>query len=130
MLPLECKASMYSFFGTRVYVIYSKCRIIELRQEIAKYLKQFAVSYDPSDEIIVTVGASQALDVAMRAIINPDDEVLIVEPSFVSYAPLVTLAGGVPVPVETKLENEFKVQPEQIEAYYSENKGNFTLFTK
>lgn len=47
----------------------------------------------------------------MRAIINPDDEVLIVEPSFVSYAPLVTLAGGVPVPVETKLENEFKVQP-------------------
>ena len=91
--------------------------LLELRQEIAKYLKkQFAVSYDPSDEIIVTVGASQALDVAMRAIINPDDEVLIVEPSFVSYAPLVTLAGGVPVPVETKLENEFKVQPEQIEA--------------
>ncbi len=69
--------------------------LLELRQEIAKYLKkQFAVSYDPSDEIIVTVGASQALDVAMRAIINPDDEVLIVEPSFVSYAPLVTLAGG------------------------------------
>ena len=52
----------------------------------------------------------------MRAIINPDDEVLIIEPSFVSYAPLVTLAGGVPVPVATTLENEFKVQPEQIEA--------------
>ena len=67
----------------------------------------------------------------MRAIINPDDEVLIIEPSFVSYAPLVTLAGGVPVPVATTLENEFKVQPEQIEAdYYSEDKGNFTLFTK
>ncbi|MCQ6523524.1 MULTISPECIES: aminotransferase [Bacillus] len=91
--------------------------LLELRQEIAKYLKkQFAVSYDPNDEIIVTVGASQALDVAMRAIINPDDEVLIIEPSFVSYAPLVTLAGGVPVPVATTLENEFKVQPEQIEA--------------
>ncbi|TXR90777.1 aminotransferase [Bacillus sp. SH7-1] len=91
--------------------------LLELRQEIAKYLKnQFAVSYDPNDEIIVTVGASQALDVAMRAIINPDDEVLIIEPSFVSYAPLVTLAGGVPVPVTTTLENEFKVQPEQIEA--------------
>ncbi|MFP3514216.1 aminotransferase class I/II-fold pyridoxal phosphate-dependent enzyme, partial [Peribacillus sp. SIMBA_075] len=56
--------------------------LLELRQEIAKYLKkQFAVSYDPNDEIIVTVGASQALDVAMRAIINPDDEVLIIEPS-------------------------------------------------
>lgn len=91
--------------------------LLELRQEIAKYLKkQFAVSYDPNDEIIVTVGASQALDVAMRAIINPDDEILIIEPSFVSYAPLVTLAGGVPVPVATTLENEFKVQPEQIEA--------------
>ncbi|MGE6540593.1 aminotransferase [Bacillus luti] len=91
--------------------------LLELRQEIAKYLKkQFAVSYDPNEEIIVTVGASQALDVAMRAIINPDDEMLIIEPSFVSYAPLVTLAGGVPVPVATTLENEFKVQPEQIEA--------------
>ncbi|HDR7687284.1 aminotransferase [Bacillus toyonensis] len=91
--------------------------LLELRQEIAKYLKkQFAVSYDPNDEIIVTVGASQALDVAMRAIINPDDEVLIIEPSFVSYAPLVTLAGGVPVPIATTLEKEFKLQPEQIEA--------------
>ncbi|PES63909.1 aromatic amino acid aminotransferase [Bacillus cereus] len=91
--------------------------LLELRQEIAKYLKkQFAVSYDPNDEIIVTVGASQALDVAMRAIINPDDEVIIIEPSFVSYAPLVSLAGGVPVPVATTLENEFKAQPEQIEA--------------
>ncbi|OJE52041.1 aromatic amino acid aminotransferase [Bacillus proteolyticus] len=91
--------------------------LLELRREIAKYLKkQFAVSYDPNDEIIVTVGASQALDVAMRAIINPDDEVLIIEPSFVSYAPLVSLAGGVPVPVVTTLENEFKVQPEKIEA--------------
>ncbi len=91
--------------------------LLELRQEIAKYLKkQFAVSYDPNDEIIVTVGASQALDVAMRAIINPDDEVIIIEPSFISYAPLVSLAGGVPVPVATTLENEFKVQPEQIEA--------------
>ena len=67
----------------------------------------------------------------MRAIINPDDEVLIIEPSFVSYAPLVTLAGGVPVPVATTLENEFKVLPEQIEGgYYSENKGDFALFTK
>ncbi|MFD6509695.1 aminotransferase [Bacillus sp. NPDC060175] len=91
--------------------------LLELRQEIAKYLKkQFGVSYDPNDEIIVTVGASQALDVAMRAIVNPDDEILIIEPSFVSYAPLVTLAGGVPVPVATSLEDEFKVQPDRIEA--------------
>ncbi|MEI4830189.1 aminotransferase [Bacillus sp. FJAT-53711] len=91
--------------------------LLELREEIAKYLeKQFAVSYDPKEEIIVTVGASQALDVAMRAIVNPGDEVIIIEPSFVSYAPLVTLAGGVPVPVSTSPTDEFKVQPEQIEA--------------
>ncbi|MCI0767702.1 aminotransferase [Bacillus sp. TL12] len=91
--------------------------LLELRQEIAKYIqKQFHVSYDPNEEIIVTVGASQALDVAMRAIVNPGDEVIIIEPSFVSYAPLVTLAGGVPVPVATSLETAFKVQPEQIEA--------------
>src|SRR6516165_6102481 len=65
--------------------------LLELREEIAKYLeKQFAVSYDPKEEIIVTVGASQALDVAMRAIVNPGDEVIVIEPSFVSYAPLVT----------------------------------------
>ncbi|MGF9967165.1 aminotransferase [Bacillus rhizoplanae] len=91
--------------------------LLELREEIAKYLeKQFAVSYDPKEEIIVTVGASQALDVAMRAIVNPGDEVIIIEPSFVSYAPLVTLAGGVPIPVSTSPTDEFKVQPEQIEA--------------
>ncbi|WP_410985207.1 aminotransferase [Bacillus cereus] len=94
--------------------------LLELRQEIAKYLqKQFHVSYDPNEEIIVTVGASQALDVAMRAIVNSGDEVIIIEPSFVSYAPLVTLAGGVPVPVATSLESAFKVQPEQIEAAIS-----------
>ncbi|CAM4411292.1 aromatic amino acid aminotransferase [Bacillus manliponensis] len=91
--------------------------LLELREEIAAYLRrQFDISYDPKDEIIVTVGASQALDVAMRAIVNPGDEVIIIEPSFVSYAPLVTLAGGVPVSVDTSLENEFKVQPGDIEA--------------
>ncbi|MGG0186866.1 aminotransferase [Bacillus rhizoplanae] len=96
--------------------------LLELREEIAKYLeKQFAVSYDPKEEIIVTVGASQALDVAMRAIVNPGDEVIIIEPSFVSYAPLVTLAGGVPVPVSTFPKDEFKVQPEQIEAAITSN---------
>ncbi|MDC2867590.1 aminotransferase [Bacillus sp. BP-3] len=96
--------------------------LLELREEISKYLhKQFSVDYDPQEEIIVTVGASQALDVAMRTIVNPGDEVIIIEPSFVSYAPLVTLAGGVPVPVSTSPEDEFKVQPQQIESVITTN---------
>lgn len=91
--------------------------LLELRQELMNYMKkQFSVSYDYQNEILVTVGGSQALDVAMRAIINPGDEIIVVEPNFVSYSPLITLAGGVPVPVETTADTEFKLQPEQIEA--------------
>ncbi|MGG3939390.1 aminotransferase [Anoxybacillus kestanbolensis] len=88
----------------------------ELRKEISDYLaRRFEVLYDPANEIIVTVGASQALDVSLRAIINPGDEVIVVEPSFVSYAPLVALAGGVPIPIQTSGKQQFKLQPEQIE---------------
>jgi aminotransferase len=91
--------------------------ILELRREISKYLeRQFQVSYDPEDQIIVTVGASQALDIALRAILNPGDEVIVVEPCFVAYSPLVTLAGGKPVTVQTLKENDFKLMPEQLEA--------------
>ncbi|MGJ7036281.1 aminotransferase [Anoxybacillus eryuanensis] len=88
----------------------------ELRKEISDYLaRRFEVLYDPANEIIVTVGASQALDVSLRAILNPGDEVIVVEPSFVSYAPLVALAGGVPISIQTSGKHQFKLQPEQIE---------------
>lgn len=88
----------------------------ELRKAISDYLaRRFEVLYDPANEIIVTVGASQALDVSLRAILNPGDEVIVVEPSFVSYAPLVSLAGGVPIPIQTSGKHHFKLQPEQIE---------------
>ncbi|UOY90948.1 aminotransferase [Ectobacillus sp. JY-23] len=88
-----------------------------LRRETAKYLqRRFDVTYNPDTQVLITVGASQALDVALRTIINPGDEVIIVEPSFVSYAPLVVLAGGVPVPISTKPENGFKLQSEELEA--------------
>lgn len=91
--------------------------LAELRVEIVRYLHQkFNVSYRYEDEVIVTVGASQALDIALRAITDPLDEVLIPEPCFVSYGPLVSLAGGVPVPLHTKAEDQFKLLPEQIEA--------------
>jgi aminotransferase len=91
--------------------------LLELREEISKYMyKYFGVQYSPKSEIIVTVGGSQALDIALRAIIDPGDEVIIVEPSFVSYGPLVTLAGGTPVHVQSLKENDFKIMPFQIEA--------------
>ncbi|MBY6052440.1 aminotransferase [Cytobacillus firmus] len=90
--------------------------LMELREEIADYMqKSFGVSYSPQNEIIVTVGASQALDISLRAILDRGDEVIVVEPSFVSYVPLVTLAGGVPVQVQTLKENGFKILPEQLE---------------
>ena len=90
--------------------------MLELRVEIAKYMKkQFQLTYDPKTEIIVTVGASEALDIALRAIVDPGDEVIVVEPTFVSYAPLVTLAGGKPVPVGTTVETNFRLMPEQLE---------------
>lgn len=92
-----------------------------LREEIAKYIENyFCVTYNPDAEIIVTVGASEAIDIALRAILDPGDEVLVVEPCFVSYAPLVTLAGGVPVIVQTKRENEFKVTAEELEEAVTE----------
>jgi aminotransferase len=91
--------------------------LFELRKEISRYMKRrFGVTYSAEDEMVVTVGASQAIDIALRAVLNPGEEVIVVEPSFVSYAPTVTLAGGVPVPVNTYSEDDFKLQPEQIEA--------------
>ncbi|EKN70163.1 hypothetical protein BABA_06431 [Neobacillus bataviensis LMG 21833] len=90
--------------------------LLELREEITFYLKnRFGVQYDPNNQIIVTIGASQAIDLAFRAILNQGDEVLIVEPAFVSYAPLVAIAGGTPVAVSTSPVNGFKVTAEQIE---------------
>lgn len=89
--------------------------LLELREEISKYQKsRFGVNYD-KDEIIVTVGASEAIDIAFRAIINDGDEILIPEPCYVSYAPCVELCGGKPVGVPCTDENGFKLTPEALE---------------
>src|SRR5690606_19384995 len=82
--------------------------------------KRLTLNYNPKDEIIVTVGASQAIDLALRTILDPGDEVLIVEPSFVAYAAAVTLAGGVPVSIATHADSEFKLLPHQLEEKISE----------
>ena len=87
-----------------------------LRREIALYLKnRFSLEYDPKNEILVTVGASEAIDLALRVLIRPGDEFLIPEPSYVSYAPGVIFSGGVPVPVPTSRVNGFALTAEAVE---------------
>ncbi|KGR89498.1 aromatic amino acid aminotransferase [Ureibacillus massiliensis 4400831 = CIP 108448 = CCUG 49529] len=94
--------------------------LLELREEISYYMNsQFDVNYSPTDEIIVTVGASSAIDLAMRTILDPGDEVIVVEPCFVSYVPMVELAGGVAVQVQALKENDFKILPNQLEQVIS-----------
>jgi len=94
--------------GKTVYTANSG--LIELRQAISAYLnRRFKLEYNPKNEMIVTVGGSEAIDLGIRALIQPGDEVLIVEPCFVCYGPLVELAGGIPVSIETKEEDNFKL---------------------
>lgn len=91
--------------------------LAELRSTISDYVKRkTGVKYDPDHEIIITVGGSEGIDIGIRTLVDPGDEVLIVEPCFVCYAPLVTLMGGVPVSVETREEDEFRLTPEALKA--------------
>lgn len=91
--------------------------LMELRKAISKYLDGFiGVHYDPASEVIVTVGASEGLDAAFRAVCAPGDEVLVPEPCFVCYAPLVSLTGATPVAVKCHIEDEFKLNPTEVEA--------------
>src|SRR6187200_1048183 len=87
----------------------------KLRERIAQYVqKHFHVAYDPASEIIVTVGVSEAIDLALRALLNPGDEVLYHEPCYVSYSPSVSLAYGVPVPIPTRAEENFRLTAEAL----------------
>ncbi len=93
----------------------SNSGLIELREEIARYYKRkFNISYDAKTEVLVTVGGSEGIDMAIRAIIEPGDEVLIVEPSFVCYKPIVEVCSGVATPLVTVEENEFKLTPDEL----------------
>lgn len=93
----------------------SNAGMLQLRREIASYLnRRFDLHYDYNGQILVTVGGSEAIDLSLRVLLNPGDEVIIPVPSFVCYGPLTTMAGGVPVYVELKAENEFRLTPEQL----------------
>lgn len=94
----------------------SNAGLSELKIEISKYLdRRFDLKYDPSDEIMITVGGSEAIDGALRAMLDTGDEVILPQPSYVSYEPCIVLADGVPVIVELKEENDFKLTREQLE---------------
>ena len=89
--------------------------MIELREEICRYLeRRFGLSYEPKGETLVTVGGSEAIDLCFRALLDPGDEVLVPEPSFVCYTPLVEMIGAVPVPIRTKAENHFRVTKQEL----------------
>jgi len=88
----------------------------ELRQELSRYLKDnYSLEYDPDSELLITVGVSEGLDLAMRAIINPGDEVIMPDPCYVSYNPCVVLAGGIPIMVPANQENNFEISAADIE---------------
>lgn len=99
--------------GKTVYT--ANAGLLELRCAISKYLeRKYNLKYDPKDEIIVTVGGSEAIDLCIRAVVDPGDEVLVVEPSFVCYKPIVDIMHGVPVVIETKPEDNFKLTAEAL----------------
>ena len=90
--------------------------LLELRSEIAYYLSsRYQISYQPENEILVTIGSSEAIDLALRALVCEGDEVLVPDPSYVSYAPGVVFAGGVPVPVQTRQEDDFRLKADILE---------------
>ena len=94
--------------------------LMELREEICfMHKRRFDLDYDPKTDVLVTVGVSEALDIAMRTILSPGDEILIPEPCYVSYKACATLAGGIPVPVPAKAENDFRITPADLEPHVS-----------
>lgn len=95
----------------------SNAGLKELKEEIAKFLeRRYNLKYDPAKEMIITVGGSEGIDICMRAMLDPGDEVLIPQPSYVSYEPCAILANGTPVIIELKAENEFRLTAEELEA--------------
>ncbi|MBU2560242.1 aminotransferase class I/II-fold pyridoxal phosphate-dependent enzyme [archaeon] len=109
------EACIYSLeHGYTMYT--SNYGLLELREEISDYTRRhYGLDYNPEGEILVTAGVSEGFDLALRAILNPGDEVIIPEPCFVSYSPITTLAGGLPVTIPTGVENDFKLMPEDVQ---------------
>ncbi len=113
--PWTIRQTAIHTLETKRTVYTANSGLLELRKSISKYLnKKINTQYDPNNEIVVTVGGSEAIDISIRALINPGDEVIIVEPCFVCYSPIVELTGGVPVPINTKIDNNFKLTAQEL----------------
>ena len=114
--PLAYTRSLFSCSGEGYTMYTSNHGLIELREEIALYQKhKRGVCYSPEDEILVTIGVSEAIDLALRALVEPGDEVLVPDPSFVCYAPGAVLAYGKAVPVKTFNRDQYRLKPEELE---------------
>jgi aminotransferase len=110
------EAGIHSLESRRTHYT-SNYGTIELRRALAHHLERlYGVKYDPTEEILITIGASEALDMACRATLDPGDEVILHEPSYVSYRPAIIFAGGVPVGVDTSLAENFSLDPAKVEA--------------
>ena len=108
------EAGIYSLESGQTYYT-ANSGLLELREEICNYMhRKYDVTYDPKTQVLVSVGGSEAIDAMLRSVICPGDEVLIPEPCFVCYKPLTIMAGGVPVTIETKEEDDFRLTPEQL----------------
>ena len=113
------ESSFYSL--EKGYTTYTSNKgLIELRRAISKYLTKYDVEYNPEDEVLVTIGVSEAVDLALRVLVDAGDEVLVPDPSYVSYSPLIGLAGGDAVPLKTSCESGFKITAEDLEAATTE----------
>jgi len=114
------EAGIYSLEKGRTYYT-ANAGLMELREEICNYNKRkYNIEYNPKDEVLVTVGGSEAIDLMLRCILEPGDEVLVPEPSFVCYKQCAAISGGVPVPIETKEEDNFRLLPEQLKAHITD----------
>jgi len=108
------EAGIYSLESGRTHYT-ANAGMYELRSEISKYMKRkYGLEYDPASEIIVTVGASEAIDAALRSIVTPGDEIIIPEPCFVAYKACATFSGATPVTIDLKAEDDFKLRPEAL----------------
>ncbi len=119
--PWAIRQKAIQTIETKKTVYTANAGLEELRKAIAGYVKKRSkAEYDHKNEVVVTVGGSEAIDISIRSIVEPGDEVLIVEPCFVCYSPIVQLSGGIPVPVETKVENNFKLKASELKEKITE----------